>query len=475
METVAAFIGCQKLKLTVLMNRGVSLRSELEQTLHLAWPIVLSQVGHMSMGLVDTAVAGYISTTALAALALSVNCFWTFTTICNGSLLALDTYFSQAVGARDEKNLNRYLGQSFWSCGIVGVISAVCVIAGMLLYLAFAQPSGVRDAFGIYMRTIIWCLPSLFVFFVLQRYWQARHAVLSMALIILAANILNLLACLALGLGRWGFPNLGVRGLALATLISRYAMLLAALAFTWWKFRGSDWHFPALDLPVQRQFFRLGLPAAAHTALEIGAFTIATFVVGALGAVPLAAHHVSLMMAAFTFMFPLGFSSAAAVRVGNFIGAGDPARARTAGWLCIVVSISVMCCFALGYLMFPRFLLGCFTRDAAVIEIGAKILVLVALFQMADGTQVSTTGALRGLGNTRSAMIANLIGHYPIGLVLGLVLCFRFGFGVLGIWAGLAAGLISVAIMLVRAWHTASQNISQVKPVLAHSEGLAPH
>jgi MATE family multidrug resistance protein len=224
---------------------------------------------------------------------------------------------------------------------------------------------------------------------------------------------------------------------------------------------------PRIDWDIQRQFVRLGLPAAGHTALEIGAFTIATFLAGALGAVALAAHNVCLIMAAFTFMFPLGFSAAAAVRVGLFIGAGQPARARLAGWLCIAVSITVMSAFAVGYLGWSRALLGCFTRDTQVIEIGVRILLLVALFQIADGIQVSTTGALRGLGNTRTAMVANLIGHYPIGLALGVVLCFVRGFGVVGLWAGLASGLISVATMLVRGWVAATRDLAQVKPVVA--------
>ena len=449
------------------MDRAdISLRAELSDTLKLAGPIVLSQVGHMSMGIVDTIVAGHISTVALGGLALSVNCFWTFTSICNGGLLALDTYFSQAVGARDERSLSRYFAQSFWSCGIVALVSLGCIIAGMAAYLLLAQPSGVKNAFTIYMRNVIWCLPSLFVFFVLQRYWQARKRVLPFTLMIFVANVLNLAACLALGLGHWGFPRLGVQGLALATVISRYAMLAAGIIFTWWHLRPESVRLPRIDWKVQRQFFRLGIPAASHTALEIGAFTIATFVVGALGAVPLAAHHVSLMMAAFTFMFPLGFSYAAAVRVGTFIGAGQPEHARLAGWLCIGVSVGVMSCFALGYLAFPRVLLGCFTEDNAVIDVGVKILMLVAIFQIADGTQVSTTGALRGLGNTRAAMIANLIGHYPIGLALGLVLCFGFRLGVVGLWTGLAAGLISVGTLLIRAWTNATRDLSRLRPVV---------
>jgi MATE family multidrug resistance protein len=453
---------------------AISLRTELSDTLKLAGPIVLSQVGHMLMGIVDTMVAGHISTVALGGLALSVNCFWTFTSVCNGALLALDTYFSQAAGARDERALNRYFGQSFWTCGIVAAVSTVCIVGGMVAYLLLAQPSGVRDAFGVYMRNVIWCLPSIFVFFVLQRYWQARKRVLPFTVMILSANVLNLLACLALGLGHWGFPRLGVQGLALATVISRYAMLAAGLVFTWGQLRPASLKLPRVDWAVQRQFFRLGLPAGSHTALEIGAFTIATFVVSALGAVPLAAHHVSLMMAAFTFMFPLGFSYAAAVRVGTFIGAGQPEHARVAGWLCIGVSVTVMSCFALGYLCFPRALLGFFTQDLAVIDLGVKILVLVAIFQIADGTQVSTTGALRGLGNTRSAMIANLIGHYPIGLALGLVLCFGFSFGVVGLWTGLAAGLISVGTLLIRAWTNATRDLSQLQPVMKGPVEVAP-
>ena len=209
------------------------------------------------------------------------------------------------------------------------------------------------------------------------------------------------------------------------------------------------------------------MPAAGHTALEVGAFTIATFVAGALGAVPLAAHNVCLIMAAFTFMFPLGFSAAAAVRVGTYIGAGQPERARVAGWLCIGTSVAVMSMFALGYVTFPRVLLGWFSTDSDVVALGAKILMIVALFQMADGTQVSTTGALRGLGNTRAAMIANLVGHYPIGLALGLALCFPLGLGAVGLWGGLAAGLISVAVMLVRTWVMMSRDSSKLRPVLA--------
>jgi MATE family multidrug resistance protein len=435
-----------------MKSSNTSLSAELRATLKLAGPIVLSQAGQMLMGLVDTLAAGRLGTTAQAGLGLGANFFWTFTAVCMGCLMALDTYFSQAAGARDDRALSRYLDQSFWLALFVGLFSATGLFIGYLLYVACAAPTPTRDAMVIYLRNVSWCLPSLFAFFVLQRYWQARHRVLGFMIFTLAANVLNLAACFALGLGYWGFPPLGVKGIAYATVISRYAMLLAACCFTWYFYRPQTIRLVKVDWKLQREMLALGLPAAGHTALEICAFTIATFVIGTLGPTALAAHHICIMLATFTFMFPLGFSAAAAVRVGNYVGAGQFARARVAGWLCIGLSVTVMAGFSLIYLTCSRTMMGWFNTDPAVISLGMKILSVVALFQIMDGTQVSATGALRGLGDTRTPMYANLIGHYPIGLAIGMAFCFSLGWGVVGLWTGLATGLCSVAVLVLRSW-----------------------
>jgi MATE family multidrug resistance protein len=348
---------------------------------------------------------------------------------------------------------------------VVTLLAVVLVMGGGGLYLAFAAPSPTNDAFRSYVFTVAWSLPSVFLFFVLQRYWQAQHRAVAFTVIILGANVLNLVGNLALGLGWWGFPRLGVQGLALSTVIGRSVMLLAAAGYTWWRFNRQIPALAKYDRVTQRQFWKLGLPATGHVTLEVGAFGLATFLVASLGAVPLAAHHVCLMMAATTFMFPLGLSSAAAVRVGRFIGAGEPAHARMAGWICIGLAIGVMACFAVGYLLLPRQLLRMFTTDPAVIETGLGILFLVALFQVADGIQVSTTGALRGLGNTRAAFIANLIGHFPIGLALGITLCFVLHFGVTGMWVGLASGLAAVGTILLFTWYHKTRDLAALRRV----------
>ena len=448
-----------------MTNSGISLRDELKDTLKLAWPLVLNQVGTMSMAMVDTLVAGHISTVALAGLGLAANFYWTLAGVCAGCLLAFDTYFSQAVGAKDDQRLGVYLAQSIWACAILTVLAAVAIFGGHLLYVWLAPASPAKTAFAIYIHNIVWCLPAIFFYFILQRYWQARRHVLPFTIIILGGNVLNLFACMAFGLGKWGFPRLEIAGIAQSTLMARYAMLAAAIAYTTWQIKPLRLRMPNFDPLLQKQIFKLGLPAAGHIGLEVGAFGLATFIVAVLGAAPLAAHHVSLMLASFTFMFPLGFSSAAAVRVGTFVGAGQMIRARLAGWLCIGLSMAVMSLFALGYFIFRRPLLGLFTQDQAVVDVAANLLILVGLFQIADGTQVSTTGALRGIGNTRAPMIANLIGHYPIGLLLGLLLCFGFGFGAVGIWSGLSIGLIVVAIILVRFWMRLTRDPKSFRPI----------
>src|SRR4030095_5614982 len=141
-------------------------------------------------------------------------CFWTFASIAMGCLFSLDTYFSQSIGARDEKSLTRYLGQSWWSCIILTVLSSLLVAVGAFLYAELASPSPTREAFLTYIRYVVWCVPAIFIFFVLQRYWQAQHKVIAFSLIIVAANILNLVVALGLGMGLWGLPRLEVRGLA---------------------------------------------------------------------------------------------------------------------------------------------------------------------------------------------------------------------------------------------------------------------
>ena len=155
---------------------------------------------------------------------------------------------------------------------------------------------------------------------------------------------------------------------------------------------------------------------------------------------------------------PLGISSAAAVRVGQAVGRGDPERAHAAGWAAILVGRGVMLLAGAAFVLVPVPIVRIFTDDAATIALGASLLGIAAIFQLFDGVQVVSTGALRGLGNTRTPMISNLVGHWVLGLPVGCYLAFRAGRGVFGVWIGLCLGLVVVALVLVTVWARSAPN-----------------
>ena len=203
--------------------------------------------------------------------------------------------------------------------------------------------------------------------------------------------------------------------------------------------RGS--RHPDVDLAVDpariRRLIALGFPAASQVALEVGVFAVATALAGRLDPVSSGAHQIALNIASLAFMVPLGLASSAAVRVGYAFGAGDRRRAARAGWTALAISCVIMTTLGLVFFLWPVALLRVFSRDPRIIEIGVGLLAIAAAFQLFDGTQAVVTGALRGISETRMPMIVNVIGHWFLGLPVGYALCFRFGWGVAGLWIGL--------------------------------------
>jgi MATE family multidrug resistance protein len=211
-------------------------------------------------------------------------------------------------------------------------------------------------------------------------------------------------------------------------------------------------HAWRVDWRRMRDLLQLGGPAAAQILLEIGGFTAAGAMAGKVGSLALAAHQIALNCAAFTYMVPLGISSAAAVRVGHAMGREDPIGARRAGWMSIFLGGSFMLTAGLVFISVPRIIGRIYTPDPTVIDAGAHLLRIAAAFQLFDGIQTVTTGALRGAGETRTPMIVNFIAYWVLGLPAGYALCFHAHWGVIGLWVGLSIGLIVVAIIVLYAW-----------------------
>jgi MATE family multidrug resistance protein len=307
-----------------------------------------------------------------------------------------------------------------------------------------------------------------------RRYLQGVGRVRPVTFTLVTANLINWGGNWALIYGHLGLPAMGLRGSAVSTCLARVYMAACLIFFAWQheRQRGHPLfaHWPGPHWDQLRTLIRLGAPAAGQIVLEVGAFGVATLFAGRLTAGALAAHQIVLNCASTTFRVPLGVSAAAAVAVGHAIGAGDAARARRAGWLALGLGVSFMALAAVFFISLPGPLMHIYTEDATVVQLGERLLLLAAAFQIFDGMQTVATGALRGLGETRQPMLINLGGYWFFGLPLGYVLCFNRGLGVFGIWIGLTISLIVIAIYLLWHWSRAS-----VRHVLRPANPLATH
>ncbi len=424
--------------------------------LRLSGPVVAAELGWMAMGLVDTLMVGRLGATALGGVSIGGSLFMAVSVFGLGMLLGLDYIVSHAHGGghHDDARSSLYQGV-YLALGLSVVLGALILVAIPHLDVFGIDPLVTLEA-GPYLRALTWGFPPLLVFIAVRRYMQAIGLVRPIMFALVSANAINALADWVFIFGNLGAPALGTLGAGWATCVSRAYMLLfvlVALARHERK-RKADLFGdrPRVDRTRIRRIVTLGFPAAVQVTLEVGVFATATMLAGRLGAVPLAAHQIALVIASLMFMVPLGISSAGAVLVGQALGRGDPRQAAASGWSALKVGVGFMAISALTFTFLPRLILMGFTDDEAVITTGVTLLRIAALFQLFDGVQVVASGILRGTGDTKVPMLANLVGHWMIGLPLGAFLAFGAGAGLYGLWAGLCVGLISVAVFLLVAW-----------------------
>jgi MATE family multidrug resistance protein len=439
-------------------------KRELAAMVVLAVPVVLSELGWTVEGIVDTVMVGRLGPAAIGAVALGNAVYYVPAIFGMGLLLGLDTLVAQAFGRRDHDDCHRWLAQ--------GVYLA-CFVAPPLMLLIFLASFGfvplgihpeVAAPAGAYLRILSWGTLPLLLYGATRRYLQGVGDVRVVTVTVVAANLVNWFGNWVLIYGKLGMPALGVNGSAISTVGSFVCMASALLGFAWHheRRRGHQlfhhWAGPSLD--KLRDLVRLGAPAAGQVLLEMAAWNMATLSAGWLTPVALATHQIVLNYASLTYVVPLGVSAAAAVSVGHAIGAGDGPRARRAGWLALGLGTSFMLLAAVVFLLAPGPLIALYTRDPQVMAVGPGLLVLAAAFQIFDGIQTVSTGALRGLGETRIPMLANLVGYWALGLPLGLTLCFALRWGIYGLWSGILMALIVIALVLLARWRRASARIA---------------
>lgn len=429
--------------------------------LRLAGPVIAAEVGWITMGIVDTIIVGPLGPAAIGAVGTGSTIFFAVMVLGMGTLLALDTFVAQSYGAGRVDDCHRWL---FAGLQLAAILSVALVGVG-LVGVELLPRAGVHPAVIVllqpYLGALLWSVPPLMAFTVFRRYLQAMNAVRPIMILLVTANVVNAVGGWSFVYGHFGLPALGVVGSAYATLVARLylGIGLFGVILARERERPSGLHDVPFAADVRRMWalVRLGLPAAIQVVLEVGVFATAGVLAARITPEALAANQIVLNIAGFVFMIPLGLNSAAAVRVGQAVGRRDPRGVWLAGWTALGLSLAFALTMSAIFIASPTPFLRIFTSDATVLKVGATVLFVYALFQPLDGFQSVSTGALRGLGDTRTPAVVNLAGHWLVGLPVAYVLCFHRGWGVLGLWVGLGLGLGLVGATLVGVWHARSR------------------
>ena len=436
-------------------------RDEFAETVKLALPIALTQLGQIAMMTSDLALIGRLGDAAVAAAALAHTVLFTVYVVGMGMIGAVTPLASQYFGARQPRMVRRSLRVGLWATIILGVPFTVVQMWGGELLLVLGQSHTVAALAQRYLDGIAWCvLPSWF-FMALRNFMGAVNRPEPGLWITLVAIPANALLAYALIYGAFGWPGFDLLGAGLATTIVSIGMCVAAIwvcyarrpfrkyrvLARWWR---ADW-------VLMKQLIVIGAPMSGAFLLEYGVFAAAAQLMGWLGTQALAAHQVALQVAAIMFMVPFGIGMAATVRVGHAAGRGDAAATRRAGFSAIALGVTFMAAMTLLVIAtrdtVPLVFLGRAAPDPATVALAASLLLFGASFFIADGAQSIAAAALRGLNDTRVPLVFAGVSFWLIGFTACWLFGFTLGLGARGIWIGFTLGLVVYATLLIARFH----------------------
>ncbi|MDQ3393027.1 MAG: MATE family efflux transporter [Bacteroidota bacterium] len=427
----------------------------------LAYPVMLSQLGHIMVGVADSIMVGRLGAGPLAAVSLGNSLFNVALMFGIGISYAITPLVALADGEGQHQKSSEILKHGFVLNLVTGVLLFLILMGGSYGLYYLNQPAEVvRLAIPYFIIISI----SLIPFMAFQSYKQFAEglSITKQAMyIIVVSNLLNILLNYILIFGKWGGPALGLNGAGWATLISRIILFIIMAVYVHKSARYIVYVKNFFNMNLSRKVFekmlKIGLPTGMQFIFEVGAFSFAAIMIGWLGATSLAAHQIALNMAAVSYMMATGISAAATVRVGNQLGRKDFSNMRAAGFSGFIMGGAFMAISCLIFIVGKNYLPSLYINEADVIQVAASLLVIAAFFQISDGVQVVGLGALRGMGDVKVPTLITLVAYWVLGLPIGYLLSFEYGLGPEGIWYGLLIGLSSAAILLLSRFHVMSR------------------
>lgn len=417
-----------------------------------AGPLIVAQLLQVGMAVTDTVMAGRLGPLELAAVALGSALWLPIFLSATGVIMALSPSVARLKGARRIGDVGALYRQGLWLALLMALlVTPATVWIGGLMPLIGVDPHVVPIAQR-YLNAIAWGMPAACLYLAGRFLTEGLGLPGPVMYIQAVALLVNALGNYVLMYGKLGIAPMGAvgAGWSSALVLSLNAILVHGWLVLHPVYRQSRL-LAALELPNLAQLWRLlrlGVPIAASIIAESGLFAAASLLMGTIGAVAVASHQVAVNYAALAFMVPLGLSLAITVRVGNAAGAGRRDRVRLAAAVGMGLAMATMACSALLLLAFRETIASLYTADPEVIVLAGQLLLVGALFQVSDGLQVSAAGALRGLGDTAIPMVMTAFAYWAVGLPLGYLMAFRAGWGPVGLWFGLTAGLSAAALLL---------------------------
>ena len=446
----------------ILSTDRPRLATELVATVSLALPLVLGQLSTIGMNLIDTVLAGHLDAHTLGAVALGSNVWVLAIITIVGTMMSLQPSIAQMRGAGRDSEIGPLFRQALWLAVPLGI--------GLGLLTAFVAPrlfggigvdaELIADA-SAFLRAIAWGAPALAVFYVLRGLSEGLGLTRpTMYFSLLGLGLLGPLGYVFM-YGAFGMPRLGAMGCGLATAIVLWVQCLAFATYVARRARYRDLHLLARFDPPHASaiagLLRIGGPIAVTLMMEAGLFVAVALTIGKLGTEIIASHQIAINIASVAFMVPLGIAMATTVRVGHARGRGDGHGVRQAGIVGLGLTLAVQIVSATVLFTLPHHIAAMYTSDMSVVGLAAQLLVLAAIFQLSDGIQAASNGALRGLKDTRVPMLISGFAYWMIGMPAGWWLAFHLEFGARGMWMGLIAGLSVAAVLLtMRFWRLAN-------------------
>tara|TARA_B100001121_G_scaffold1922_1_gene1711 strand:+ start:397 stop:1719 length:1323 start_codon:yes stop_codon:yes gene_type:complete len=428
----------------------MKLSQHIKENLNLSFPIMISQLGHITVGVADSLMIGNVSITQLAAVSLSTSIFGFILLFCIGLSYGITPLISSK---KSDKN---YISMTFYNGLYLNMFFTILLVVVTIYSKYFLKYLGQDEEVLFhtykYLDIISISLLPLMLFQTFKQFIEGLGLTKPAMYISIFSNVINILLNAVLIFGLFGFPRLEIIGAAYATLISRVLMFFIIFIYCLNSRRFQEYLLRlniSFNYTSFKAIFGIGFTSGLQYIFEVGAFTVATVIIGSIGAIQLASHQIALNLASISYMIASGIGSASMISLGHYYGEGDSAEIRKSGYSNFILVLILMCISAFIFIVFRDILPTLYVDDYEVISLASSLLIIAGLFQLSDGVQAVGLGVLRGIRDTKTPTLVTFISYWVIAIPLSYYLGIISDYGLFGVWIGLSVGLTIAAVFHV--------------------------